>query len=232
MTSDDEKFDPREMDSVHTMFRREFSLMGPLVRGVAPTDHARTSTVADHIDLFVTSLREHHGFEDDRIWPALLERVGPHIAPDVHRAASQHSQLEGALAHVEAALAPFRGATADSGTGLAVALDLLLPILLGHMDFEEAHVVPLMQTHVTQAEWDQGLAELGGSIDPKQLPLLFGLQMYETDSAVIDLTVAKMPQEVQRVIRAEAPRMFAEYARRIHGTAKPPRSTDIATQDP
>ena len=147
--SDEDMFDPREMDSVHTMFRREFSLMGPLVRGVEPTDHARTSTVADHIELFVTTLREHHGFEDDRIWPTLLERVGPLITPDVRRAASQHSQLEDALADVEATLAPFRRTAADSGAGLAAALDSLLPILLEHMEFEEAHVVPLMQIHVS-----------------------------------------------------------------------------------
>jgi hypothetical protein len=37
----------------------------------------------------------------------------------------------------------------------------LQPVLIEHMDFEETHVVPLMEQHVTQAEWDNGAAALG-----------------------------------------------------------------------
>jgi hypothetical protein len=63
--------------------------------------------------------------------------------------------------------------------------------------------------------------------DPAQFALIAGLLMYEGDPHSIDQYVAAMPADVRPVIRQLAAKTFAEHSQRVHGTATPPRSTDL-----
>jgi hypothetical protein len=51
--------------------------------------------------------------------------------------------------------------------------------------------------------------------------------MYEGDPEIVDRAVAAMPAAARPAIRQLATRAFADQSRRIHGTATPPRSTEL-----
>lgn len=228
MIKADQYFDAREMQMVHKMFRREFQLAAGVVRGAIDGDGERVETVVGHVEFMVDALHAHHCFEDSRIWPLLLNRYPADSTPNVCHVQDQHAAIETALTAVTESLAVWRlDATAASRESLAAALDQLTPILLQHMDFEERYVVPVMEKHITLGEWNQLIEAAAAELIPNNMPLEFGMMMYEGDPEIVDLTVSNMPAELRSVIRQTAAQLYAEHAERVHGTATPLRSNEI-----
>jgi hemerythrin-like domain-containing protein len=224
----DQYFDAREMQMVHKMFRREFLLAAGLVRRVAEGDNERAETVASHLEFMANILHAHHNFEDRQIWPVLLDRCPDESIPNVCRTGDQHAAIDAAISEVAESLAAWRlEAAAGSRERLATALDKLLPILLEHMDFEEQHVVPVMEKYITLGEWNQLIQAVAVDLVPVDMPLEFGMIMYEGDPEIVDVAVSNMPEELRPVIRQTAAQSFAEHATRVHGTATPLRSSEI-----
>jgi iron-sulfur cluster repair protein YtfE (RIC family) len=221
-------FDAREMLMVHNMFRREFLLAAGLVRRVIEGDDERAKTVGGHLEFMTNALHTHHGFEDRLIWPMLRERCPEDAIPDIARVADQHAALESGIAEVTESLAAWRcDAAADPRDRLASALDRLLPNLLQHMDFEEEYVVPVMAKHITKQEWDTLLQVVAADLPAPDMPLEFGMMMYEAEPEIVELAVCNMPDEMRTAIRQTAAQSFAEHSRRVHGTATPLRSSEI-----
>jgi hypothetical protein len=54
------------------------------------------------------------------------------------------------------------------------------------------------------------------------LPLIFGMMMYEADPAVIKAVLANAPLPARLILPITAPRLYASHARRVHGTSTPP----------
>jgi iron-sulfur cluster repair protein YtfE (RIC family) len=216
--------DTRDMYLVHMVFRREFGLLPGLVRGVTPGDKERTLVVADHIALMTLVLHHHHHAEDTHLWPKLLGRGSQDVAAIVHIVEGHHENLEAILGEVDAATRLWRSsAESEYGEALAVALDRLIPPLKEHMDVEEARILPIVEKHITAAEWNQMVEEAGSEIPQETLPLIFGMLMYEGDPDVIQDILSNMPPEVRPVMNEIAPRAFASHSARVHGTATPPR---------
>jgi hypothetical protein len=228
MTTAEPMFDRQEMIMVHDMFRREFGLMPGVVRAVADGDRDRAAVIAGHIGMVTAILHEHHQAEDDLIWPVLVERCAPETAPLVGLMESQHEEVAAIGRAVDEALA---GWTAHAGPAareaLAGALDRLVAVLRDHLALEEERVVPLIAAVLPAAEWAQMLEKVAGGVPPEQLTLTFGMMMYEGDPEIIDLTVTNMPPEVRPVIKELAGGAFAAHSRAVHGTATPPRSTEL-----
>jgi hemerythrin-like domain-containing protein len=227
--ADSRLFDAGEMAVPHTVFRREFGLARPLVSCVTVGDTERSAIVAAHLGFITAALHHHHSFEDELVWPRLMDR-DPQTKNLGHLqdVIQQHEQLETAVSGVtKAATAWSRDASAGSRTDLADALDCLLPLLLEHMAFEEMHVVPVMERHITAAEWNLLIQALGADIDGVNLPLLFGMNMYEGDPDIVDAAIANMPANLRPVIRQTAAHAYEQHAELIYGTRKPPRSTDL-----
>ena len=88
-------------------------------------------------------------------------------------------------------------------------------------------MVPLLEQHISAAEWDALVQKGSADADPAQLPLMFGMLMYEGDPEIIERALAAMPADVRPVITALAPQTFAEHSRAVHGTPTPPRSTEL-----
>ena len=221
------RFDRREMLIVHDVFRREFALMPGLIGTVAPDDHHRAELVADHIDGLTSLLHRHHHGEDANVWPLLVDRCADSAAltGSMH---DQHEQLSAHLDAANAALGVWRAnATADSGHRLVDALDRALSSLQQHLDDEERYVVPLMEQHISAAEWDDFVQKGSADADPAQLPLQFGMLMYEGDPEIIERALAAMPADARPVIGAVAAQTFAEHSRAVHGTPTSPRSTEL-----
>jgi hypothetical protein len=51
--------------------------------------------------------------------------------------------------------------------------------------------------------------------------------MYEGDPEGIDQFIAAMPADARSGIRGLAAKTFADHSQRVHGTATPPRSTQL-----
>jgi hemerythrin-like domain-containing protein len=222
-------FDAREMYMLHRMFRREFSLMPRAVQSAGNGDQEHVETVAGHIVFVTTALHGHHEFEDAQVWPILLERGAVDIVPHVRHVQEQHEEIERAAAGLDESVTYWRDdATAGARERVSAALDRMLPVLLEHMRFEEENVVPVMEKCITLAEWSQMIqASAAEHLLPADMPLLFGMTMYEGDPEIVDAAIANMPEEIRSIIRQTAARAFAMHAEKIHGTATPQRSTDL-----
>jgi hemerythrin-like domain-containing protein len=222
-------FDAREMYMLHRMFRREFSLMPRVVQSAGNGGQERVETVAGHIDFVTTALHGHHGFEDAQVWPILRERGAVDIVPHVRHVEEQHKVIERAATEFHESVTYWRDdATAAAREGVSIALDRLLPALLEHMRFEEENVVPVMEKCITLAEWNQLIqASAAEHMAPSDMPLMFGMTMYEGDPEIVDAAISNMPAEIGPTIRRTAAQAFAVHAERIHGTATPPRSTQL-----
>ncbi len=217
--------DIREMYMAHTMFRREFTLLPALVRGVSAGDEERAQVVAGHLGFVTNVLHHHHQAEDTHLWPKLLERGPEEIDPIVHVMESQHADIDKGLTGIQAATAAWRtGAAVEHGNDLAEALDRLLPLLDEHLGVEEEHVLPLIEKYITAAEWDEMTRESAGDTPQEEMPLILGMMMYEGDPAVLEKVLSQMPADVRPFLEGAARQAFAAHSERVHGTATPPRS--------
>ncbi|MFJ4847225.1 MULTISPECIES: hemerythrin domain-containing protein [unclassified Streptomyces] len=214
--------DVRDMYMAHTMIRREFGLLPQLVRDVLPNDTKRSEVVGAHAEFVCRLLHFHHDGEDLILWPLLQERGQEEAEAIVPVMEEQHHAIEAANAEAIRLLPEWRS-TARGGHELAEVFDRLLDALLEHMSMEEQRILPLAEKYVTAAEWRQ-LGEHGMSEMPKKaLPLAFGMAMYEGDPEVIKAVLAEAPGPARLILPFLAPRLYAKHAKRVHGTATPPR---------
>ena len=221
-------FDGREMAMVHRMFRREFLLAGAVVRQVGCGDTRRAHFVAAHLRLISSTLHHHHSGEDRYVWPLLEGRAPSQVSAHVLRVMEQHRQVDAAQAQVDVELPVWScSATADSRDRLAAALDRLAASLIEHMDYEESHLVALMETHISLAEWNQIVQIITAGLDPSNALLVLGMSMYEGESDIIEHIIENMPPEMRAGIRGTAALAYAEHAQLVHGSPTPPRSTEI-----
>jgi hemerythrin-like domain-containing protein len=216
--------DVGEMYLVHTMLRREFSLLPGLVRGPGRIDAKRRARIGAHIKLVCQILHTHHGGEDLVLWPLLLERAVAEATEIVAVMEEQHQAI--AAAHDEAVhrLGDWCRFGRDP-EGFATVLDDLAWVLAEHTALEEKAVLPLAEKYVTAAEWQQMGQHGMNTFQKRLLPLAFGMLMYEGDPAVMRRTLANLPQPARLLMPIIAPRAFGRRARRIYGTATPPKIT-------
>ncbi|QIQ07250.1 hemerythrin domain-containing protein [Streptomyces liangshanensis] len=217
--------DVRDMYTAHVMLRREFRLLPGLVRGVPPGDIKRAKIVATHAEKICLVLHLHHEGEDLVLWPLLLERGGEQTSAIVPTMEEQHHGIETALRDVTELLAAWKE-SARGGELLAASCETLSARLQEHMAMEEERILPLVEEHVTAAEWAQ-LGEHGLNGTPKQdLPLVLGMVMYEGDPLVLKEILSKAPLAARLVMPFVGPRVYARHARRVYGTPTPPRVGD------
>jgi hemerythrin-like domain-containing protein len=214
--------DVRDMYMAHIMLRREFSQLPELIRNVTEGDTRRASIVGAHVDLLCRTLHMHHEGEDLLLWPRLAQRGGAEAAAIVPVMEAQHHAIEEANEQVAKVLPGWRS-SGRGGDELADIFEWLLPTLVEHMTMEEKEILPLAEKYVTASEWK----ELGGhgmsEFPKKYLPVTFGMMMYEGDPAVIKTVLADAPLPARLLMPIIGPRLFAAHAKRVHGTATPPR---------
>ena len=221
-------FHRSEMLIVHDAFRREFALMPGLVGGVAAGDRDHAQIIGDHIHGATSVLHIHHVLEDDNVWPLLLDRCGESAASLVELMEGQHQQVAAAVHQVDEALSVWRDSPfADSRQALVDVLARLILVLKEHLSTEEDRVVPLMEQHITAAEWNEFLEKESAAVDPEHLPLMLGMLMYEGDPESVEQVIATMSADTGPVISQLAAPTFAAHSQRVHGTATPPRSTQL-----
>ncbi|MEE6175894.1 hemerythrin domain-containing protein [Mycobacterium sp. 050134] len=229
---ENQMFDPREMVMVHTMLRREFGLLPDLLRATTASDAERRAAISAHFDLIANILHHHHQAEDDHLWPQLLKRsVAASSIVDVLE--TQHCELAALL---ESSRVCVRRWVSESDLEHAAAafdsVDQLNAALDEHLRVEEQQVVPLMQMHITAAEWD-AMVQLGAAdADPQDLLLGLGMLAYEADPDVLATAIAAIPADAQPAVRQLAADSFAQYSLQLYETVTPRRSTDLRRGQP
>ncbi|RXZ68024.1 hemerythrin domain-containing protein [Agromyces albus] len=158
--------DASGMAEIHRMFRAGFGEGPALVNGVSEGDSAHADVVGDHLDMLSVSLHAHHEGEDTMLWDTLEGRA-PSCAGHIARMKEQHSAMLIYLDALDAALPAWRasGRSSDAADVLS-ALDGINAALAVHLPDEEQHVVPVMETTLTQKEVD-ALGEHGRKATPK-----------------------------------------------------------------
>ena len=158
--------DASGMAEIHRMFRTGFGEGPRLVRGVHDGDRTHAEAVAAHLDLLSVSLHAHHDGEDSRLWSALEQRA-PACAAHVARMKAQHAEMLAWLGRLDEALPAWRAAgSAAAAEPVIAALDGVNAALSTHLADEEANIVPVMETVITEREVNW-FAEHGRKSTPK-----------------------------------------------------------------
>jgi hemerythrin-like domain-containing protein len=211
-----------EMKTIHSAFRRELRLAPALLRSVEHGDRLRAGIVGTHLDLVDRFLHHHHTIEDDLLWPKLLERVPDEIAPVVELMETQHETVAELLERIATLRAEWR-ADADAGRAaeLAGLYARLHDALLEHLDAEEQHVMPLVESCITKKEWIKigKAAQRGTPI--KDGPRMLGMLAYDGDPDVMQEMLAAVPAPARRVVLKVGRRAYAKHAQRVYGTPTP-----------
>jgi iron-sulfur cluster repair protein YtfE (RIC family) len=207
--------DVHDMVVAHRAFRREFRLLPPLVRAVAPGDTARAAVLAGHGRMLLTGLHLHHSSEDLLLWPKLLERCTPD-AELVHRMEAQHQRVHDALEMLGPALDRWEAEARPAVTEeVAAGVEALHAALVEHLDEEEREILPLAARHLTQREWDE-LGEHGVKGMRKQdLPIMFGAVAEETTPEERANLFAVVPWPVRILLRTVFVRQYRRYVSRV-----------------
>jgi hypothetical protein len=158
--------DASGMAEIHRMYKVGFGEGPSLVARVAEGDVAHAEVVAGQFDLLSSALHAHHEGEDERLWAPLAERA-PTCAVHVERMKQHHAELLVHLNALDAAVPAWRrsATTADAAPVLA-ALDGVNAALAVHLPDEEANIVPVMETVITQKEVEW-FSEHGRKSTPK-----------------------------------------------------------------
>src|SRR5215470_19478928 len=102
-----EPIDVRDMAIVHRLFRQVYDESARLVRAAPVPSRGRVTFLADHIDLALEGLHNHHEDEDTLLYPKLLERA-PEQAPMTEQVEHEHQVISAALDASSAACATWR----------------------------------------------------------------------------------------------------------------------------
>lgn len=100
-------------------------------------------------------------------------------------------------------------------------------VLSEHLSTEESLVVPLLEQHITAAEWNGLLRKQASAGDRDALALTLGMMIYEGDPEAVDQVIGNLPADMRVGIKKLAESTFATHSQQIHGTATPPFSTDL-----
>lgn len=207
-----------EMAVVHRVFRRGFPMIARLVRHTPPGATGRSRSIAQHLDFLLNGLHHHHTGEDENIWPLLLERANPQAAL-VNQMEAQHEVVAERSGRVRSLLAGWRE-SATNGEPLAVAIDEFTEALVEHLDEEEAHVVPLIRTHITSEEWQRfGQETFEKFTNAEKLTATGALEEVATPEEASWFT-GGLPVPIKVMWRLTGRRKYARYIAGVRGTSR------------
>jgi len=202
----------RDMAIVHRLFRQAYDEAARLVRAAPAPSPGRVAFLADHIDLALAGLHNHHEDEDTLLYPKLIERA-PEQAQMTEQVEREHQVITGALEAASAACATWRERpSAQAGEALAAALDHLNEVVQPHLDDEEQKVVPLAAVTLTQREWD-AMGKAGISKIPRnKRALALGMMLDALDEEDRAYMLKTVPAPMRMLLPLMVERPWKKYA--------------------
>ncbi len=181
------------MRALHAALRRDLSRLRDAAAQLGPST-AVPPTVLAGWDAFRVQLDNHHSAEDDDLWPVLRQQLSdPGDLAAVEAMVAEHQQIPPALAGVDAAL---RG-----GGELAAAAEHLLTVVLDHLAHEEREVLPLIEQHLTRAQWRAFLHKERARRSPRERPEFLAWILDDAGEQDTAAVLTEMPPPARLIYR-------------------------------
>lgn len=206
-----------QMPLIHRIFRCGLREVRRLVPEVAPTATGRARAVDSHLRFLLDGLHHHHTGEDEMIWPVLSERLGPEVHL-VARMEPQHQRIDEEVTRVRGASSQWaERPVPELADALTAALRTLLEVLEEHLDEEERVVVPLIDEHLSAAEWEDVGRRIFENFAPRERPIAMGqlLEVARGDEA--RRMFADLPAPVRALWAVAGRRQYRRYIRAVRG---------------
>jgi hemerythrin-like domain-containing protein len=203
----------QQMVVIHRVFRREFGLLPALIRGVAADDLERAKVVAAHVTGLLRFVHIHHSGEDELLWPVLLERV--EVESDmIQRMERQHEQVAALLPRAQEQLPGWTAKpSTEAGEKLAATFEEIRSVLSEHLSEEEAAILPLVEAHLTVAEWERLGEHARGSLTPPDLMASLAAIVEEADEEERQMFTAALPPPVLTMFVEQAEPAYRDRMR-------------------
>jgi hypothetical protein len=141
---------------IHRTIRRSTARLSAAMGGVAEADRFhRGRHLAQWYAGLAGELHIHHTVEDELFFPALFERV-PSLRGLLARIDEEHHHLEELIAATGDSIAAIADPTVAFDVAIAAASDRsteLHALMDGHLDFEDAEILPLFTRHMDAADY-------------------------------------------------------------------------------
>jgi hypothetical protein len=144
--------DVNDMVAVHGVFRDTLGAAPALIDGASDGEAARVALIANYYDNILHFLEVHHESEEQLVFPLLRERC-PGDGPLVDRLEAEHVDAIALLQRAQGAVTAWEGGDRDAAPAARDALESLRSQLVGHLDLEEASMLPLCAAYLSPEEW-------------------------------------------------------------------------------
>ena len=215
LSQEDAPADVSFIRTLHAALRRDLSRLRDAAAQLDGSAGAPPTVLAGW-DAFRAELDNHHSAEDDDLWPVLRgELSDPGGLASVDAMVDEHRQIPPALADVDAAL---RG-----GGELMAPVELLSTVILDHLAHEEREVLPLIEQHLTRAQWRAFLHKERTRRSPRERPKFLAWILDDASEQDAAAVLAEMPPPARLVYRrALRPRYDAQRRWQIPTTTAKP----------
>ena len=193
----------------HAGFRVEYARLAEASRNVRDDPHAEL--IESQIAFVLDVLHHHHTVEDELVWPMLLARV-PAAAPALDALEAEHEHLDPLIRRASDTTVPL--------ANRAETLDELSDALNRHLDREERDAVPLIQAHLTHADWQQVEERAAEGIGRSRMPLQYGWFVSAADDDVRELAAQGVPRLVYWLFRLFWWPSYRRRFERLYGSAE------------
>lgn len=202
------------MRALHAALRRDLSRLRDAAAQLDGSAGAPPAVLAGW-DAFRAQLDNHHAAEDDDLWPVLRgELSDPGDLASVDAMVEEHRQIPPALAGMGAAL---RG-----GGELMAPVELLSAAVLDHLAHEEREVLPLIEQHLTRAQWRAFLHKERSRLSPRERPEFLTWILDDAGEHNAAAVLTEMPPARLVYRRVLRPRHDAQHRWQIPSPAAKP----------
>jgi len=177
----------------------------------------RAAAVAEYVEFHLDGLHAHHSSEDELIWPALRERAS--LSGElITRMEDQHARVHAAIDCARELLPPWAAApAAESSAALASAVATIGGRLAEHLAEEERDIVPVIATHITQAEWEHLGKVSFSKFKPRQRFTAMGEMLEAASPEEAARMRAGLPPPIRIIWRLFAQRKYQRFMAAVRG---------------
>ncbi len=181
------------MRALHAALRRDLSRLRDAAAQSGNAAGAPPAVLAGW-DAFRAQLDNHHSAEDDDLWPVLRRELSdPGDLAAVDAMVAEHQQIPPALASVDAAL--------RAGSEAAAPVEQLSAVVLDHLAHEERAVFPLIEQHLTRAQWRAFLRKERTRRSPRERPEFLAWILDDADRHDATAVLTEMPPPARLIYR-------------------------------
>ncbi|WP_346619323.1 hemerythrin domain-containing protein [Blastococcus montanus] len=167
---------------LHQLARRELGTLADVATWAPDGECARTGTLTCHAALLARVLLHHHAVERESVWPALLRAVPAGSRPAAEAAVASWTvsctRIDAALRDLDTLARQWSvSGTARARDGFARACRRLADDVDAQTAEEEATLLPLLDAHLTDADWAAIIRTARCGLSGRQQLLVLGLAL-------------------------------------------------------